>query len=87
MIKNKIQQVLSIFDARGGKQRKGEGEEQLSSYLSNEARKQFLGGGEAIKMDETGKVRTAKVIIGFVFGINLTPSQNLGKLFFLRIEE
>ena len=33
-------------------------------------------------MDETGKVRTAKVIIGFVFGINLTPSQNLGKLFF-----
>ena len=33
-------------------------------------------------MDETGKVRTAKVIIGFLFGINLTPSQNLGKLFF-----
>lgn len=33
-------------------------------------------------MDETGKVRTAKVIIGFVFGINLTPSQNLGQLFF-----
>ena len=33
-------------------------------------------------MDETGKMRTAKVITGFVFGINLTPSQNLGQLFF-----
>ena len=66
-----------------------EKERERSSYLGGEGgglvmrqENSFLVGAEAIKMDETGKVRTAKVIIGFVFGINLTPSQNLGKLFF-----